>query len=340
VSPTFRECCEKLGLVEPDSSPDNALSEAVTFQMPRALRRMFATIMVYCENTNIHALWDKHYESMAEDYSHVHGSSSIVEQFVLRDIADILSSMGKDIRNYGLPSMQLSGETNRDYYRELTEERKIVVPDEDIKLAESLNAEQMEGFKEILDHVMTNRGKVFFIDGPGGIGKTYLYRALFARVRSTDRIAIATATFGIAASIMPGGRTAHSRFKILIKLEDNSVCNFTKQSGTAELLCEASLIIWDEVAITRRQAIETLDRSLQDITRCDSSFGGKVMVFGGDFRQVLPIVPRGTRAQISDATLLQSYIWDDIKIIRLKQNMRAQNDVWFSQFLLRISDGT
>ena len=116
VSPTFRECCEKLGLVETDSSLDNALSEAVTFQMPRALRRMFATIMVYCEYTNIRALWDKHYESMAEDYRHVHGNSLIVEQFVLRDIADILSSMGKDIRNYGLPSMQLSGETFRSFY--------------------------------------------------------------------------------------------------------------------------------------------------------------------------------------------------------------------------------
>ena len=233
-----------------------------------------------------------------------------------------------------------TGETNRDYCRELTEERKIIVSDEDIKLAESLNAEQMEGFNEILDHVMTNRGKVFFVDGPGGTGKTYLYRALLARVRSTDRIAIATATFGIAASIMAGGRTAHSRFKIPIKLEDNSVCNFTKQSGTAALLREASLIIWDEVAMTRRQAVETLDRSLQDIIGCDLPFGGKVMVFGGDFRQVLPVVPRGTRAQICDATLLQSYIWDDIKIIRLKQNMRAQNDVWFSQFLLKIGDET
>ena len=143
-----------------------------------------------------------------------------------------------------------TGETNRDYCRDLTEERKIVVSDEDIKLAESLNAEQMEGFNEILDHVMTNKGKVFFVDGPGGPGKTYLCRALLARVRSTDRIAIATTTSGIAASIMPGGRTAHSRFKIPIKLEDNSVCNFTKQSGTAELLREASLIIWDEVAMT------------------------------------------------------------------------------------------
>ena len=65
-------------------------------------------------------------------------------------------------------------ETNRDYYRELTEERKIVVSDEDIKLAESLNAKQMEGFNEIFDHVIRNKGKVFFVDGPGGTGKTSL----------------------------------------------------------------------------------------------------------------------------------------------------------------------
>ena len=76
-----------------------------------------------------------------------------------------------------------------------------------------------------------------------------------------DRIAIATATSGIAASIMPGGRTVHSRFKIPIKFRDNYIFNFTGQSGTAALLRESSLIIWDEVAMTRRQAIETLDRS-------------------------------------------------------------------------------
>ena len=128
-----------------------------------------------------------------------------------------------------------------------------------------------------------------------------------------DLIAVVTATSGIAASIMPGGRTAHSRFKIPIKLEENSVCNFTKQSGTATLLREASLIIWDEVAMTRRQSGETLDRSLQDITGRFEPFGGKVIVFLGDFRQVLPVVSRGTRAQIMDATLLRSYIWENIK---------------------------
>jgi hypothetical protein len=154
-----------------------------------------------------------------------------------------------------------------------------------------------------MDSVINKRGRVFSADGPGGTGKTFLYRPLLAKVHSMGLIAAATATSGIAASIMPGGRIAHSRFKIPIKLGDNAVCNFCKQSRTTSLLCTTSLIIWDEVAMTKRQAVETLDRFLQDIMDCNEPFVGKVVVFGGDFRQVLPVVPRGTRAQITDATL-------------------------------------
>jgi ATP-dependent DNA helicase PIF1 len=64
-----------------------------------------------------------------------------------------------------------------------------------------------------------------------------------------------------------------------------------------------------------------------------------VMVFGGDFRQVMPVVPRGTRAQIMDATLFRSYIWKDVWKICLMRNMRAQSDPWFSYYL-RIGNGT
>jgi ATP-dependent DNA helicase PIF1 len=63
-------------------------------------------------------------------------------------------------------------------------------------------------------------------------------------------------------------------------------------------------------------------------------------MFGGDFRQVLPVVPRGTMAQIMDATLLRSYIWKDVQKICLTRNMRAQSDPWFSDYLLRIGNGT
>ncbi|XP_025822348.1 uncharacterized protein LOC112898186 [Panicum hallii] len=130
-----------------------------------------------------------------------------------------------------------------------------------------------------------------------------------------DLIAVATTTSGIAASIMPGGRTAHSRSKIPMKLSDNTMCSFTKQSGTTELHRRASMIIWDEVAMTKRQAIEALDRSLRDIIGCEKPFEGKIMLL---LSQVLPVVPRGMRAKITDATLLRSYIWESVRRIRLE----------------------
>ena len=77
------------------------------------------------------------------------------------------------------------------------------------------------------------------------------------------------------------------------------MCSFTKQVALESCFVGASLIIWDEVAMTKRQCVETLDRSLQDIMECALPFRGKVMVFGGDFRQVLPVVTRGTRAQVT-----------------------------------------
>jgi hypothetical protein len=44
----------------------------------------------------------------------------------------------------------------------------------------------------------------------------------------------------------------------------------------------------------KKQAVEALDNSLRDIMdRPDLSLGGKIVVFGGDFRQVLPVVRKG-----------------------------------------------
>lgn len=91
--------------------------------------------------------------------------------------------------------------------------------------------------------------------------------------------------------------------------------------------------------MTKRQAAEALDRTMQDITDCNLPFGGKVMVFGGDFRQVLPVVRRGTRAQIVDSSLRMSPLWTSMKKMHLTHNMRARTDPWFSDFLLRIGDG-
>ena len=249
--------------------------------------------------------------------------------------------MGKDISSFPLPEIDDSYDAPDNEAREIIEESTIEVDPEHLGLSSFLNPEQRYAYDEILATINSGQGGVFFVDGPGGTGKTYLYKALLAKVRAEGKIAIATATSGVAASILPGGRTAHSRFKIPLNTEDNGVCSFTKQSGTAKLLMSASLIIWDEASMTRRQAVEALDNSMRDImAQPDLPFGGKTVVFGGDFRQVLPVVRKGTRSQIIDAMLSKSYLWENMRQLRLARNMRAQSDPWFADYLLHVGNGT
>ncbi|XP_060170805.1 uncharacterized protein LOC132601756 [Lycium barbarum] len=113
----------------------------------------------------------------------------------------------------------------------------------------------------------------------------------------------------------------------------------SKQSGAAKLIRKEKLLIWDEAPIAKRQTIETVDRSFRDIMDIDKPFGGKVMVFGGDFRQVLPVVPKSTRAETVNASLVKSYLWPLMEKIQFTRNMRARTDPTFSDFLLRVGNG-
>jgi hypothetical protein len=339
--PSFQEAAEKRGLIEADNTLDESMTEAELSQMPSSLRRLFATILVFCEPSDVRGLWTNHLEAMSEDYNRKYKCKYTVEQMVLKNIRDMLQSMGKDIRSFPLPEIDEQHDTTDGIPRELTEESSIEVNPEDKSLRKNLNKEQRVAYFKILATIDNQRGGIFFVDGPGGTGKTFLYRALLATVREQGKIALATATSGVAASIMPGGRTAHSRFKIPLRIDDGAICGFTKQSGTAKLLQAASLIIWDEASMTKRQAVEALDRSMRDIMdKPDLPFGGKTVVFGGDFRQVLPVIRKGTRAQIVDASLSRSELWKCMTQLKLVRNMRAQNDPDFAEYLLRIGNGT
>ena len=79
-----------------------------------------------------------------------------------------------------------------------------------------------------MSSINTKDGGLFFVDGPGGTRKTYLYRALLATIRSQKKIAVAIATSGVAASIMHGGRTVHSHFNIPLTIDNGAFCTFTK----------------------------------------------------------------------------------------------------------------
>ncbi|KAI3764815.1 hypothetical protein L2E82_14832 [Cichorium intybus] len=275
LHPTFRKAALERGLIENDDNLSQCLTEASLFQFPSALRRLFATILIYCEPGNVRKLWDDHYDSLSEDYRKQYNNSEIVQNLVLIDIRVLLQSLGKNLNDFDLPIVNADVNVESRGYRDVQEEYSIVVEYEDLHARDSLNPDQKFAYNEIMRHVDENISGVFFIDGPGGTGKTFLYKALLANIRARGFIALATATSGVAANNMPGGRTAHSRFKIPINLDNNSMCSIKKQSGTAQLLREAKVIIWDEASMAKRQAVEAVDRTMQDITGDKLPFGGK-----------------------------------------------------------------
>jgi hypothetical protein len=176
-----------------------------------------------------------------------------------------------------------------------------------------LNLEQ----RVVYDNVMAAVNRpTFFVDGLGNIGKTFLYSCLLRSVRAQGRIVVIVASSGIAPLLLDGGRTAHSRFKIPVQgLNNTSTCYISRDFELAALSQAATLIVWDEAVMMHMHVFEAVNKSLQHIMAVINPafkflpFGGLVVVFGDDFRQILPIVPRGTRGDVVAAALNRSSIW-------------------------------
>ena len=128
---------------------------------------------------------------MLEDYSCNHPSSDLVQQMVLIDIRNMLQSMGKDIRSFPLLDIDHSYDDANHIPREIFEKASVEQNPEDVLLCDSLNAEQRSAYDEIMATVYSKQGGLFFVDGPDGTGKTFLYRALLAKLRSQDKLAMA-----------------------------------------------------------------------------------------------------------------------------------------------------
>lgn len=217
-----------------------------------------------------------------------------------------------------------------------------------------MNSAQKAAYDCIVNAVNGKLGGFFFVDGYGGTGKTYLWRALSYRFRSESKVVLNVASSGIASLLLPGGRTAHSLFEIPLVLNESSCCNIKQGSMKAELLQRTSLIIWDEAPMINKWALEALDRTLRDIIRFDCAnsmdqpFGGKTIVLGGDFRQILPVIPKGSRADTVHATINSSRLWHHCIIFKLTENMRLQcasddveneNIKEFAKWILNLGDG-
>ena len=77
---------------------------------------------------------------------------------------------------------------------------------------------------------------MFFLYGYGGTGKTYIWKTLASSLRVDNKIVIMIASSSIASLLLPGGRTAHSKFKILVLVFEDSTCNIHQGTQLTELL--------------------------------------------------------------------------------------------------------
>ncbi|XP_012827999.1 PREDICTED: uncharacterized protein LOC105949259 [Erythranthe guttata] len=116
-----------------------------------------------------------------------------------------------------------------------------------------------------MDAVTNDICGLFFLYGHKGTRKNFVWKILSAAIRSKGEIVINVASSGFASLLLPGGRTAHSRFGLPIIVHDNSTCSIKQQSPQAELLSRAKLIIWDEAPMMHMYCFEAVDKIMKSI---------------------------------------------------------------------------
>jgi hypothetical protein len=218
----------------------------------------------------------------------------------------MFANSGGNINTYDLPKPTVQGLSmgeNRLINDELDTE-PLMLSMYASSLVSQLNADQKSIFDTITERVLGGFAGFFFVCGHGGTGKTFLWNAIIAKLRSNKKIVLAVVSSGVASLLLPRGWTAHSRFKIPFDINEAATCGVKRGTMLAELIQMAALIIWDEAPMTHRRCFEALDRTMRDIlsekkpSNAMLPFGGKPVVLGGDFRQILPVVRKGSRSAV------------------------------------------
>ncbi|KAE8745819.1 hypothetical protein FOCC_FOCC007466 [Frankliniella occidentalis] len=162
-----------------------------------------------------------------------------------------------------------------------------------------------------------------------------------AKLRAEQKVVLCTASSGIAAINIEGGRTAHSMFRLPLDFSDGSkVWGLTNGSQRADMVRHASLIWLDEAPMLHRYFVEIIDRSLRDLMKVAEPFGGKVVVLSGDFRQLAPVVPYATTlAEIAAASLRSSPIFPGLRRMHLTVAHRQAGSDDYVAFLMQDVEG-
>ena len=132
-----------------------------------------------------------------------------------------------------------------------------------------------------------------------------MIETILSTIRSERKIAIDTASSGLAATLLTGGKTVHSTFKVPLDITRTEwpFCSIKKGTALSRLIQDCHAIVTDEAPMLNKAVFEALDRTLKDIRSTNEIMGGIPVMLCGDFRQILPVIRSGTRANIINACI-------------------------------------
>ncbi|XP_072087921.1 uncharacterized protein [Arachis hypogaea] len=308
VYDTFKEACYALGLLQDDREFIDAINEASSWASPNYIRRLFAMLLMSNNMVCPDMVWEQCFERFVDE----------IKSTTLTKIKKLLQPNGRTLVEFTdmpFPNLVDSIEPPDTFFFHELNFNKTELASISVNLVSRLNRDQCVAYDTIFNAVSRDICGFFFVYGSGGTRKTFLWNAIFASIRSKDYIVLNVASNGIVALFLPNRRTSHSRFKVPLNVNQDSICNIRQGTLLAHLISSAKLIIWDEAPMLNKFCFEALDKCFKDVLHFDHGynpntlFGEKVVVLGSDFRQILPVIPRGSREEIVHACINALYLW-------------------------------
>jgi hypothetical protein len=328
---SFRDAATARGLLEDDGEAISIFYEMTQIGVSiSTLRQQFCSILIHCAPKNPVELFNMFISDLIYD-----DVNEVSCRECLMDLDSIMRiTYGKSLRD---------AEFQFDL-GDISDESDILLPpimnvDANLPLLERLgpllSEEQQHAATSVMESVLKQTEfNVFAVLCSAGTGKTLFANFVACSLRARGRIVVCVAASALAASLLEGGHTAHHTLHIPIPANDATFCSFT--AAERQVIKSADLLIWDEASMISQHVADTVDRSFQDICNDTRPFGGKTIMFTGDFKQLLPVVRGGKGDNI---TIKRCSWWPHVRKITFLQNFRAGQDIEFAMMLEAVGAG-